>query len=80
MQENAFIVLSFVFLIESKLRIVMTNVIVQIANRIQKPPGGAGFCLRWVKMEHRILCRYIINTIKQTFFIIENYLNLFEFG
>ena len=58
----------------------MTNVIVQIANRIslnifmsystqhtiniiyetlrmrtdriQKPPGGAGFCWRWVKMEH----------------------------
>ena len=46
----------FFFLIESELGIVilieMTNVIVPIANRIQKPPGGAGFCWRWVKMEH----------------------------
>ena len=45
MQENAFILLSF-FFIESKLRIVilieMTNVIVLIANQIQKPPGGTG--------------------------------------
>ena len=52
MQENAFIVLSFVFLIEIVTLIEMTNVIVQIANRIQKPSGGAGFCWRWVKMEH----------------------------
>ena len=27
----------------------MTNVIAQIADRIQKPPSGAGLFSRWVK-------------------------------
>ena len=60
MQENAFIVLScFLFFFVDKsltsncdFLIEMTTVIVQIANQIQKPPGGCGFCWRWVKMEH----------------------------
>ena len=29
--------------------LIMTNVIAQIADRIQKPPSGAGFLSRWVK-------------------------------
>ena len=62
----------------------MTNVIVQIANRIQKPPGGAGFCWRWVKMEHGDTKPYFIKVYnkynKANLFITENYLNLLEFG
>ena len=62
----------------------MINVIVLIANRIQRPPGGAEFCWRWVKMEHgdtKPYFMWVYNKYNKTnFFIIENYLNLFEFG
>ena len=57
-RENVFVMFNFVSLIKSKRRNVrksaiemMTNIIVQFANRIQKPPPGAGFCSRWVKYE-----------------------------
>ena len=49
-QENVFIVFNFVSLIQSFRRnvkkveiLMMTNVVAQIAYRIQKPPSGAGF-------------------------------------
>ena len=54
--ENVFIVYNNCFTLslnaktlERVVIFMMTNVIVQIANRIQKPPSGAGFYYRWVK-------------------------------